>query len=110
MKSHSRRWIRSKPHFTLPENMAVLSATATHLPFISQDLKVGGVPPRSDWAAFEQPRLRRFPDPDGIRLKGFLGRGREGFVFRAETRKGCQVAVKFVRSYVPAYLLTSTTT
>ena len=80
------------------ENMAESLMIPTHMPFISPEPKLGD-PPQSDWAAFEKPQLRRYPDPDGIRLRDFLGRGKEGFVFRAKTQTGDEVAVKFVRAY-----------
>jgi hypothetical protein len=72
------------------------STPATRFPFISQAPKIGD-PPKSDWAAFEQPRLRRFPDPDGLKLRRFLGRGTQGFVFKAKIGEGRELTVKFVR-------------
>ncbi|KAH6630026.1 hypothetical protein B0J18DRAFT_87623 [Chaetomium sp. MPI-SDFR-AT-0129] len=69
------------------------SPTPTPFPFVSWDPKTGE-PARSDWEAFEYPRLRRFPEPDSIKLRRFLGRGTQGFVFEAKVGDKGPLTVK----------------
>jgi len=53
--------------------------------------------PSLHWAAFEHPKLRRFPHPSKLELQPkYLGGGEDGFVFKAEINEH-PVAVKIVR-------------
>ncbi len=75
------------------------SPAPTPFSFVSRDPRIGK-PPRSDWEAFEHPRLRRFPDPDSLKLGRFLGRGTQGFVFKAKVGDKGPLTVKCVRTTI----------
>lgn len=64
------------------------------IPFVSKQPKVGDPPLR--WAAFENPKLRRFPGPSDFQLEDYLGGGEDGFVFKAHIEEQGPVAVKVV--------------
>ena len=84
------------PHHSKPSTI-MSSPAPTPFPFVSRDPKTRE-PPRSDWEAFEHPCLRRFPDPDSIKLRSFLGRGTQGFVFEAKVGDKGPLTVKCVRT------------
>lgn len=64
------------------------------IPFISRQAKVGDAP--LHWAAFENPKLRRFPGSSDFQLEDYLGGGEDGFVFKAHIEEQGPVAVKIV--------------
>lgn len=65
------------------------------IPFVSTQPKRGNPP--LHWAAFENPKLGRFPGGlNGFRLGDYLGGGEDGFGFKPHVEEYGFIAIKVV--------------